>query len=161
MKKDIIIIRRLRKQRYTYREIGERLGISKQRVHQLYKNYKGYIGNTKNVNDFRELNKKCFKCESEKFLEIHHKDGNRSNNDFSNLQSLCRKCHRELESFRYYNKLKPTERNRGKFVKCKECKKEIWLVRCIEKMGGAKFCSRKCYGLAQKGIPKNRVLTPT
>lgn len=35
----------------------------------------------------------CEICDSEKNLEIHHKDGNRLNNDLENLQLLCRSCH--------------------------------------------------------------------
>ena len=30
-------VRRLRKQRYTFAEIGQELGVSRQRAHQLYK----------------------------------------------------------------------------------------------------------------------------
>lgn len=40
------------------------------------------------------LGGKCSLCDSTENLELHHKDGNRSNNDVRNIQLLCRGCHR-------------------------------------------------------------------
>ena len=31
-------------------------------------------------------------------LDVHHRDGNKSNNEPSNLMTLCATCHRELEA---------------------------------------------------------------
>ena len=47
---------------------------------------------------FRKLAKellpiKCSLCESKKYLNVHHVDGNRENNNISNLIYLCRSCH--------------------------------------------------------------------
>ena len=45
---------------------------------------------------FRNLPIKCCRCgfhEHREFLQVHHKDGNRSNNNLSNLQILCVLCH--------------------------------------------------------------------
>lgn len=36
-------------------------------------------------------------------LEVHHKDGNRSNNDLDNLQLLCPNCHSYTPTFRRKN----------------------------------------------------------
>jgi len=38
----------------------------------------------------------CALCDKEGKLDIHHKDGDRTNNPLENLQYLCRKCHRNL-----------------------------------------------------------------
>lgn len=35
----------------------------------------------------------CKLCNSDKDIEIHHKDGDHYNNDINNLVALCRKCH--------------------------------------------------------------------
>lgn len=37
-------------------------------------------------------------------LEVHHKDGNRSNNELNNLQLLCPNCHSYTETFCYKTK---------------------------------------------------------
>jgi hypothetical protein len=40
-----------------------------------------------------DLPKECNRCGSDKFLCVHHKDGNRHNNEISNLERLCKRCH--------------------------------------------------------------------
>ena len=37
----------------------------------------------------------CELCGSDKYMCIHHKDGNRENNSLENLQCLCKKCHQK------------------------------------------------------------------
>ena len=37
-------------------------------------------------------------------LELHHKDGNHSNNDLDNLQLLCPNCHAQTEQYKCKNK---------------------------------------------------------
>lgn len=37
----------------------------------------------------------CELCGSDKYMCIHHKDGNRENNSLDNLQCLCKKCHQK------------------------------------------------------------------
>ena len=44
---------------------------------------------------FKFLPPYCDNCSSAKDLQIHHRDGNRSNNVVKNLQILCKKCHLE------------------------------------------------------------------
>ena len=54
---------------------------------------------------------KCEKCGNTEWLgqpiklEVHHKDGDRSNNDLSNLQLLCPNCHSYTETFCYKTKI--------------------------------------------------------
>ena len=48
----------------------------------------------------------CESCESNTWLqkpislEVHHKDGDRTNNDLSNLQLLCPNCHSYTDYYR-------------------------------------------------------------
>jgi predicted DNA-binding protein YlxM (UPF0122 family) len=43
---------------------------------------------------YRKFKKdKCERCQSTKYLIVHHKDENRKNNIISNLETLCRSCH--------------------------------------------------------------------
>lgn len=37
-------------------------------------------------------------------LELHHKDGNHSNNDLDNLQLLCPNCHAQTDTYKGKNK---------------------------------------------------------
>ncbi len=37
-------------------------------------------------------------------MELHHKDGNRTNHQHSNLQMLCPNCHSQTENYRAKNK---------------------------------------------------------
>jgi len=63
--------------------------------------------------------------------DIHHIDGDKSNNDISNLQCLTRSEHRA-----HHNKNSPCQQ----FI-CKQCGKTIFYTR-----GGRKdFCSTKCH----------------
>ena len=39
--------------------------------------------------------KRCFICKLSKKIEVHHIDGDRSNQNISNLCFLCRKCHKD------------------------------------------------------------------
>lgn len=90
------IIQELRNQRKTYKEIAEILGISKQRVHQIYKEYKSikpYIIKEVKKRD----NYQCAICDGEAKLEVHHINGIRKDNHRDNLVTLCRKCHIRIE----------------------------------------------------------------
>ena len=81
----------LREHRLTYQEIGEVVGVSKQRAHQLVKSYKT---SGKKI----EEEGRCFICKGIVDLELHHKDFNSQNNQAKNLLILCRKCHRLVHS---------------------------------------------------------------
>ena len=54
-------------------------------------------------------------------LQVHHIDGDRSNNNLSNLQLLCPNCHSQTDNF--------CSKNRKRFLKkkhyCLNCGKEI------------------------------------
>jgi len=40
------------------------------------------------------LGGKCIRCGSTRMLELHHIDGDRSNNSVDNIELLCFNCHR-------------------------------------------------------------------
>ena len=54
----------------------------------------------------KEKSHQCEKCllttwlEQSIVLEVHHKDGNRTNNNFDNLQLLCCNCHAQTDNWR-------------------------------------------------------------
>lgn len=54
--------------------------------------------------------RKCEKCNLDEWmgkvipLELHHKDGNHSNNDLDNLQLLCPNCHAQTDTYKGKNK---------------------------------------------------------
>lgn len=56
------------------------------------------------------FNHKCSSCKKTKWLnkkiplELHHKDGDNSNNEFSNLDLLCPNCHALTDNYRGKNK---------------------------------------------------------
>ena len=85
------IIESYREKRLTYVQIGKILGISKQRVHQIYKNY--HSNNTNHP--FKDT--KCCLCGETENLQLHHIDGDTENNWKNNLLTACRHCHLELD----------------------------------------------------------------
>jgi 5-methylcytosine-specific restriction endonuclease McrA len=82
-------IKELRNKGLTYSQIGEKLDISRQRVHQIIKNYRSL--STKDSRRFI-FNKNCRNC-GDIAKCIHHKDRNSRNNKPANLIPLCRNCH--------------------------------------------------------------------
>ena len=62
--------------------------------HPNFKNGKGSYRNKA----FRELGEVCSRCGYNRCraaLEVHHKDGDRTNNKSDNLEIICRNCHSE------------------------------------------------------------------
>lgn len=64
------------------------------------------------VQRYHVIEYKCAKCgcdgkwqDGEISLEIHHKDGDNSNNEISNLCYLCPNCHALTETYRGKNKM--------------------------------------------------------
>jgi len=60
--------------------------------------------------NYRKISRKqmrncCERCSSQRFLEVHHKDRDLTNNHISNLETLCRSCHaKEHERWRNLKK---------------------------------------------------------
>jgi transposase len=81
----------LYQQGFTYEYIGEELGVSKQRIHQLIKDYKN-MGRRGREGKYRNIGV-CQECKTNKAEVLHHKDFNNSNDSEENLEKLCRGCH--------------------------------------------------------------------
>jgi 5-methylcytosine-specific restriction endonuclease McrA len=79
----------------SYAAVARLFGISRQRVHQLAKDYKN-TGRLKRKEKYKSLPKKCPICKSFKTEVLHHIDGNNSNDTTENLLGLCKKCHVEV-----------------------------------------------------------------
>jgi len=94
----LTIIKELRKQKKTYKEIGEILDITKQRVHQIFKDYRGGPNPKKIIQIKEEQGNRCVLCDSKKNLEIHHINGIKRDNKKENLVCLCRKCHLRIDA---------------------------------------------------------------
>jgi 5-methylcytosine-specific restriction endonuclease McrA len=74
-------------------EIARRLKLTRQRVHQIVRNY--------HTSDFKEIvfekdGGLCVICRGGENLHVHHLDGNTKNNTLKNLATLCRGCHEDV-----------------------------------------------------------------
>lgn len=110
-------------------------------------------------NKIFELSLKEYKCEccgltewnGDKIpLELHHINGDRTDNRMENLQILCRNCHAQTDNFCGKN----IKNKKVKKTLCKECGKEI-------KNNGQVFCSEECkksYKEKEKKYPSKEEL---
>jgi len=81
----------LSKQGFSYQEIATQSGVSRQRIHQIVKNYRN-TGRKGRETKYRDMGI-CEICKKQTAILLHHKDLNNSNDDISNLQRLCSVCH--------------------------------------------------------------------
>ena len=79
---------------------------------------------------------KCEECDRKKWrgqqiaIELHHIDGNRTNNTLENLQLLCPNCHSLTPNYKTGN----NNRTKKPANKCKDCMTEIKRssIRCVK-----------------------------
>lgn len=108
-------------------------------------------------NLINEKGYQCEKCKNTKWngedipLEVHHIDGDNTNNEYENLQLLCCNCHAQTPNWRS-RKIKNEDSCKNKYIrpkngKCINCEKpiEIRNKRC-------KLCEAKRKKL-ESGIP--------
>lgn len=102
----------LYKQGYSYREIGEQFKVSKQRVHQVVKNY-SHFGKRSRFKKYRNFGK-CNECD-EISVVLHHKDYDNSNDSIENLQPLCMVHHLQKHTFPFARRKRtsPEQRKKG------------------------------------------------
>lgn len=75
----------------------------------LHPHYQSFKLKMRLLNEGLKKNK-CEECGAENWnnlplnMELHHKDGNRTNHQLTNLQMLCPNCHSQTDNFRAKNK---------------------------------------------------------
>ena len=94
------LVKELYKQGYGYTNIGNRLGVSKQRIHQIINNY--HNTGKKNRENFYINWGRCSECDNPAEV-LHHKDFNNENDIMDNLQPLCFMCHSKKHKNRHYD----------------------------------------------------------
>lgn len=98
------LVAKLKSQRFNFTEIGEMLGVSRARAHQIYSGYKPMDMRYREIRsevlkrDNNECQWKIVCKRSKKNLIIHHIDFNDRNNTLKNLITLCKKCHSSFHS---------------------------------------------------------------
>jgi hypothetical protein len=87
----------------SYSQVGKSLGISKQRVYQIY--HYGYVNSMRaNITSRERMvqardKNRCRICRKSKVtLHIHHLDGSKDNR-LQNLITLCSSCHGKFEKY--------------------------------------------------------------
>ena len=83
--------------RLTLSEIGELLGVSKQRVYQLHRYGENRLSQSQKKEIKKRDKNKCKICNVKNNLHIHHIRNPRNHND-NNLITLCSSCHRKIDS---------------------------------------------------------------
>jgi len=91
---------------------ARKLGISRQRVHQVVRGYKNY-GTSGREKKYKLAWKDiCEICKTGETIDLHHKDFNNHNDNAINLLSVCKQCHHKLHISKKWSK---------NFNKCTSC----------------------------------------
>lgn len=81
--------------------IGRVFKISRQRVHQIVKDYRSFAQSGRSFKNYKSLNTKyCRGCSYYDAIVVHHVDGNSKNNEEINLMPLCQSCHTSIHNGR-------------------------------------------------------------
>lgn len=98
MRENIEDIKKLYDSGKTYQQIADVYNVSKQRIHQVLKNYTTFRNQSIKKKMGIENCQICNISSDYSSLNLHHKDGNSSNNNTGNLQVVCARCHRIIHS---------------------------------------------------------------
>jgi len=128
------LLNELYKKHHSYAEIARIFQVSRQRIHQILRNYKSVYINKKTKKILSKICQICY----ERAKLIHHIDRNRQNNKPQNLLPLCLKCHYELHKNLRTKKIPiPT------ITICQYCQKEFKTLKNRNHL--PKYCSQSCY----------------
>ena len=128
------------------------LGTSRQRVHQIVRNYVSRWGTNKE--QLQKLRGGCKICRQDA-SQLHHIDGNTHNNHIKNLLPVCPRCHYELHYSEITKKINKKLKKGRFYIPPKRRRKSEWskwYVRCIvceqtrRKYFAKGMCSR-CYSV--------------
>lgn len=133
---DKVLILELRRKNHTQVQIAEIMGVSRQRIHQILKDY--ISGGYRSRKKLRILNGGCKICH-EKATILHHIDHNSHNNKLKNLLPVCIKCHHRL----HRGDKRDTIKNFTTYI-CQACGKSF--KRDYGSAYKGLFCSNKCKG---------------
>ena len=120
----------------TYQEIADTHGVSRQRVHQVIREY----DTVKPAIAKKYKKDSCELCGTTERLTIHHKDKNWRNNDPNNLQTVCFPCHKKNEPMGEVRKNYPIPSYI--LTRCSICDKDFLHPACIDRV----TCSTACGG---------------
>ena len=129
------ILKELRKKGFTFVYIAKKFGVSRQRIHQIYHNYRnfGFKGRSKIYNlAWKDM---CEVCGITPTYGLHHKDGNNLNDSPENLISVCSECHGVLHR---------------KWTNCSSCKVALGFKHVDRRLG---LC-KDCYNVQKRGYVK-------
>ncbi len=96
---------------YGYSTIAKEYAVSRQRIHQIVKNYKKY-GRHGRLKKYRQLFDLCEKCQK-LAVALHHRDRNNANDSLKNLMPVCKGCHNKLHTLKEWAR---------KYPACLNCK---------------------------------------
>ncbi len=143
----------LYKNGHGFTQIALKMGVSRQRIHQIVTNYKNFGIKRFNKKEKKELNKKkiCEICR-QPAINFHHKDRDNDNDSIENLLAVCKKCHYELhrgEKRIYNGRILKTKKKLERLylwsLKYKECQKCLTTEYKHVGHGLCAYCYQKNY----------------
>ena len=54
---------------------------------------------------YKKITQKCFVCDYEDIVDLHHLDGNKENNSKENLIGLCPNDHRKIHNYKFKDQI--------------------------------------------------------
>lgn len=100
-----------------------------------------------------EYGRECMACGGGDGIEVHHRDGDRTNNELDNLIPLCRSCHAQVHGFGLdglENELKPLDERAHRDISC------VVSVKVTERLDN-RICCQLEYGDSKSEFVRNAV----
>jgi predicted DNA-binding protein YlxM (UPF0122 family) len=120
----------------TYASIARTLGVSRQRIHQIIKNYHN-LGKKDREKKYKNFDI-CLVCKIKKAIYFHHIDFDNTNDSEKNLLPICKICHSKLHARRKRDTVVLREKWSRDYEVCINCLKNS------NKHSGHGLCT-KCY----------------
>lgn len=65
------------------------------------------------LSEYDRITEKCWSCEHDRMVQLHHLNSKREDNRIENMVGLCPNCHRELHTHLYSEKIKENLKKKG------------------------------------------------